>query len=212
MASTPSVGCIRHLTPQRNFVAYPCRPSLEKGSASCLLIASVCPALATPSPDTVTHACRYPPRAAARGSRTASLFLLLPREGSCPDRLQAWPSRPGADRPAIHPACTPEQARRTEPPTSDHPFATGISWRNEMTTCTPVSAAAGAPCLPSVPAAPETLPKHLTSRCLTFSDPAATHPGRSSDVPPLRRAAHQGDEKSTIYGLSPRPPPWVTIA
>ena len=164
------------LTPERKVVAYPCRPSLEKGSASCLLIASVGPALAARSSDTVAYACRYPARGAERGSRTASLLLVLPR--------------------AIHAARAPEPARRTEPPTSDHPFATAISWRKEMTTCAPISAAAAAPWLPAVPAAPETLPKHLTSRCLTFSDPAQRI---------------KATEKSPIYGVSPRPPPWVTI-
>ena len=68
-----------------------------------------------------------------------------------------------------------------------------------MTTYTLVSAAAGAPCLPAGPAAPETLLKHLTSRCLTFSDPAATRPRRRKPG------------KSPLQGLSPRPPPWVTI-
>ena len=166
----------RKLTPKREVVAYPCRPSLEKGSASC---------------DCSSHRiARHSPR----------LGYLPP---CLPTHIYGGRARP----PSIH-RRGPEQARRTEPPTSDHPFANGISWRKEMTTCTAVGAAAGAPCLPA--AVPETLPKHLTSRCLTFFDPAQrTKATGKSPVhgprPAPRRGLPSAQGKSSKWPGNPRP-------
>ena len=59
----------------------------------------------------------------------------------------------------------------------------------------PRRAAAGAPCLPAVPAAPETLAKHLTPRCLTFSRLTPGKPRSRGLAPPPAVGYHRPKER-----------------